>query len=260
MCKMFCAAGRFSELAMDERIKFHEFMSDLYRSTDYDRCDQDAMGVFAWHGDRTVHSRPAMVARDFVLRDEKWLSLMENPALLYLCHQRGAMSPVHPDLNNHPFVGKNIALMHVGWISHHMAIAESYGYQLESDTDTELFMRLGDDRSALAPGGVPWSPVLAMQHMLQMSVEPTSLAMIDHSSDNPAIYFGSNKFSILPFHFYRIPRFKGVFMTATEAMMMIAEQLHFHYPREAVEKITDVEPNKVYQMRWDSDALTVFDN
>lgn len=260
MCKMFCAAGKFSELDTPTQLKFHEFMSDLYRSSDYDKMDQDAMGVYAWGNGRVVHSRPALVARDFVLNDVGWLSLEKHPAKLYLCHQRGAMSPTTPDLNNHPFVGDNVALMHVGWISHHLEIADAYGYPLVSDTDTELFMRMADDRRRWSIGLNAWSPVDILRMMLNLSPEPTALAFVDHSSINPAIYFGCNKYSLLPFHFYRIPEFKGVFMTATEAMMMIAEQLHFDCPSKAVMKITDAEPNKVYKMRWDSDSIISFDN
>jgi hypothetical protein len=243
---------------MSERLKLHEFMSDLYRSSDYDRTDQDAMGVFAWSGDRIIHSRPAVRAREFVLTNDKWLSLMGNPAKLYLCHQRGAMSPTK-EINNHPFVGDNVALMHVGWISQHFAIAQNMGLELVSDTDTELFMRLADGRVRSLSAVQTATPVDILKYMLQMTREPTALALIDYTSENPAIWFGRNQHSIHPFHFYRIPRFKGVFLTATEAMMIIAEQLTFDYPREAVFKITDVEPNKVYQMRWDSDSLISFD-
>jgi hypothetical protein len=256
---MFCAAGRFASLSPAERAKFHDFMGDLYRSTTHDSKDQDAAGFYSWCGDRRHHDRSGEDKRHLIRTSKEWASLEFNPAMLYLCHARGAFSdPTDPN-NNHPFVGENVALMHEGWISNHKVRAATRRLSLTTETDSELYMRLADQRRPPLGDREEWDAVECMSAMLQLTGEPTALAFIDHSSQRPHIWFGINNTAEHPFGFYRIRRFKGTFLVSTPEMMKIAGAVAFAHPTDAIERIEmDVEPFHIYKMDGLHDNITVF--
>ncbi len=258
---MFAATGRFSSLEIDERIKFYEFMNDLYRSTAYDGQDQDAAGFYSWGGDRRALGKSDGDARHLIRTCAAWHALKINPQLLYLCHARGAMSDATKSSNNHPFIGDNVALMHEGWLSDHRTFATKRGLTLTTETDSEFYMRLADQRRPPLGDREEWDAAQCMAAMLKVTAEPTAIAFVDHSSRYPHIWFGLNDSGDNhPFVFYRIKRFKGTFLVSTEQMMTIASHLAFENPDEEVERVEfNVEPFKVYRMGALHDNITVYE-
>lgn len=247
MCKMFAAAGQFGALDDDGRVLFHEFMSDLFRASTYDDKDGDASGFYAWSGDRRHHNRSAGDKRHIIRTSKEWSLMQHNPAKLYICHARGAMSDATRPENNHPFVGERCALMHEGWLTNHRGWASGRGLTLTSDTDSEFYMRYADK------GLLLMDPIETMEKCLQitaMSKEPTALAFIDHFSDEPSIWFAKNDSEgNHEFCFFYIPRFNGVFLTSTDAMMEIAAALTLE-PTD-VNLLEIPEPFVIYQMSLD---------
>jgi len=171
------------------------------------------------------------------------------------------MSDASNPNNNHPFVGENVALMHEGWISNHRQHAKKRGLSLTTETDSEFYMRLADQRRPPLGDREVWDQVACMQHMLHITEEPTAIAFMDHSSENPQLWFGKNDSEgNHEFAFYRIRAFKGIVMVSTEAMMKIAGALTFDEPEKEIETITtDVKPFAVYNIDPLHDALTVYE-
>jgi len=258
MCKCFTASGKFKDLSPKIRIKFHQFLTDLFASTNHDRQDQDAAGFYSWGGDRRAHEKIGVTPKGFTELSKKWESLKYNPSLLYICHARGAMGNSSNPINNHPFVGDNIALMHEGWISNHMDKATKRGLSLMTDTDSEFYMRVADQRRLSLGDRNEWSASTCLSAMLKITDEPTAIALIDHSSTHPHIWFGKNKAAgNHPFFFYQIKEFNGTFLTSTEEMMDIASYLAFDKPEKSVKKFPiDVEPFVVYKMDYQHSEIT----
>lgn len=250
MCKMFaCSVG---PLSLEEKPKFHDFMSDLFMATDHDGHDQDACGFYAWSGDRRAMQVKKGEPGEIVT-DTAWRLLRDNPCKLYICHARGAMTPVEPVINNHPFVGRNVALMHEGWLSEHRRLARAHGLELASETDSEFFMRYADRRTE----GQEWSPVSCMEQMVKMTREPTAIAFIDHSSVNPAIYFSRNSHGGNHLFFvYRIPKWNAIFLVSTEEMWNIACELNELDKSDYVELDGITTPFATYRLAWNSVTLT----
>jgi hypothetical protein len=261
MCKMFMAAGRFSSLDIDERPKFHRFMEDLFRSTQYDSKDQDAAGFYSMIGDRHHHDRSGGDSRHLIRTSREWRLMEHNPCTMYLCHARGAMSSAVNPNNNHPFVGENVALMHEGWLELHKEEAKQRRLSLNTETDSEFYMRLADQRRPPLGDRNEWDPVACMNSMLKITTEPTALAFIDHSSKRPQLWFGKNgSEGNHPFYFYRIKRFKGMFLVSAEEMMTIAGALNFDDPGADIQRIPfDAEPFKTYQMDPLHNNITVYE-
>jgi hypothetical protein len=267
MCKIFVASGQFDKLDLETKIIFHEFMVNLFIATAHDGCDQDAAGFFVWSKKFKKTGKLGIPGINFALSDEEWLSLKENPGNLYLCHARGAMSSVVPAKNNHPFVGKNVALMHEGWISNYLNIALARDIKLETETDTELFAKIadarkedGNERYEKTTAGANfedyrnnWSPSKCMRSMITMTTEPTVLTFVDFSSRNPAIYLGKGSHSLHPYLVYRIDKFKGNFIVATKAMMDFAASLL----GVSYKLVFQVNPYEILELRYNEKGIIV---
>ena len=246
MCKMFAVAA---DVPNRQARLFHEFMSDLFRACVFDGKDKDATGFYAWSGDRSCSSRESVPADEFPSIKTHWSRMEHNPALLYLCHARGAMGPTVPLLNNHPFVGDNVALMHEGWLSSHQIIAKNRGLTLNSSTDSELYMQVADQRRLPLGDRKPWTPLSCMTGLLKITHEPTALAFIDHSSKFPVISFGmNNNGGNHMFAFYYIPRFKAHVLVSTPEMMTIATEVN---EMEPAELLFHPKAFTHYEMGWD---------
>jgi len=258
VCKMFAAAGQFKSLGVYGSMDFHEFMTRLFEASAHDGQDQDAAGFFSWGGDRSTHARSSAESpADFIEDCRAWHSQSQSPHLLYIAHLRGAMSSAEEQINNHPFKGDNVTLMHEGWISQHQEMATKRGLSLESNTDSELFMRIADHRRPSLGSRDEWDAVNCMRAMLGLTSEPTALAFIDHGSKKPKIYFGKNgNRGNHKFHFYRVPQFKGIVLTSTHEMMTIASEMCS--TTIEFEEIQQPEPFHVYCMDWERDTVLTY--
>ena len=263
---MFAAAGRFQSLLSKDKASFHSFMGMLWESTQWDGNDQDAAGFYAWSGDRAPQARVEalgrngeMIARASALMpvEPEWQRLELSPCKMYLCHARGAMSDTFPLINNHPFIGNNVALMHEGWVSHHRDVARERGLFLTSNTDSELYMRIADQRRPPIGDRKKWSPIECMGSMLDLTDEPTALCFIDHSSRYPHTYFGMNKDGNHPFTIIRYPKYNGIFLVSSFEMWMIAIARD-NGTEQDFEVLHSPEPFDVCKFDWRGDSLEVF--
>jgi len=257
MCKMFMAAGQFDFTDIGKRRLLHRFLTALFKSTNYDRMDQDAAGFYAWSGDRERLSKKGINATDFVDSDREWGLLEQNPAKLYLCHARGAMSNTTPPDNNHPFKGEHNVLMHEGWISNYKDLARQQGLKLETETDSEFYMRFADTmRDAFAYE--EWSPSKCMNALMRFTSEPTALAFINRSNRFPSIWFAKNEHAEHKFIVFRIPFFNGIFIVSDEAMMTIAGDLTFDRPHDFIRAVTVPEPFEIFKISNRTDIVETF--
>jgi len=193
MCKILGIGTPAANTNETVKGHFQTFVSAMVSAMVRDGADKDATGVFAWNGGECYSDNMPVPANVFVEKSCVWKHLVENPAKLYLIHARGAMfGDAENPLNNHPFVGKNVALAHVGWLEKHKEIAEEHDLTLDGECDSEVFLRYAEQLLKKNPNvhnAYSYNTEL-FNGTMAIANQPSFLAMMQHSLSAPALLFG----------------------------------------------------------------------
>jgi hypothetical protein len=184
-------------------------------------------------------SKEAFPAGVFVTRSP-WHRLPDmGPSILGLHARSGKGYPRDPsyDINHHPFVGENIALMHEGWIDQDwFEDAKQLNIPLETQTDSELVMRVIDGYPTLIEG------VQALFRLFPTSV----FGLVIWDRRNPrAINFVSNGRRNSPYHIFYSSLFRTQNLISRFAMVEIA-LTRTERAEMGIEDVRQTEPNLLY--------------
>jgi hypothetical protein len=165
----------------------------------------DATGFAGYSDGEFAADKAAISSTHFVRRSKAWRNAMIGNALSIIGHTRAATSGSPKDNdNNHPFHSKRYSLVHNGGIWLHEQIAEQYGFQLETDCDSELILHFVNSEKALRDG------ILSAFEVLD-SVGTMAVAVLDRSDRSVNLFRTKDS----PCVALRVPRWNAVIFAST---------------------------------------------
>lgn len=255
MCSIVGAAGPIHQLSHKLQEEFHEFLSCLFSMAEV--RGRDAAGFWVWRDDHYVFEKRPIPAEDLIKRSPRWKSLRYHPGSLYLLHTRAATEgDPNDNVNNHPHIGSHSVMVHNGCIFNFEAIVKKYNLQLGSDCDSEVLVRLVENKDGVEDG---------LKHMFQATYENTgtasiAVAVVDRREPNKILCTRNHG---NPLYLYRSKKFNCTFFVSTEQIFELALELLYGVKTPDVIEATveNVTPYHLYELdgatgNWSSKFLT----
>lgn len=238
MCTLFLSAGKIGRTPLNIRSLWYEnFLRPIAAVAELQ--GSGAAGIMVANNGAVLHSKEAFPAGVFITRSP-WQQLPQmGPSILGLHARSGKDYPrtASYDIDHHPFVGENIALMHEGWIDHDwFEDARRFNIPLETTTDSELVMRVIDGYPTLIEG------VRALFGQFPLSV--FGLVIWDRRQPR-TIHFVSNGRRCSPYHIFYSSLFRTVNLISRFSMVEIALS-GIEREQMGIEDVVQSKPNILY--------------
>ena len=218
MCGIFGFIGKIPEQASDDAYLFlrHLFIQSKDRGT-------HASGFATVHGDSPlIIEKRAIPADNFVFACSRFKALKEKMPSVFIGHTRHATTGTQSrGRNNHPFNSPRYTMVHNGHIDDWDKLAKSRPIKMRSETDSEVIIRLLDEKHTMATG---------VQHVVN-TVDKDSkiaIAVIEHQNkDNRKLFLfrKDNPISVLT-----VPAWRAIFFASTQGIIENAMKGAFGLP------------------------------
>jgi glucosamine 6-phosphate synthetase-like amidotransferase/phosphosugar isomerase protein len=153
------------------------------------------------------------------------------------------------NINNHPHIGEHSVLVHNGMIWQHENIARSHNLKLKSDCDSEVLLRLAEQKESMTEG---------VEHMAKVIKQAPStgswaVAIVDRRNPSEVVVARN----VSPLVLYKCPRLKMTFFASTEdifekACSILYKEKNPH--KLGFEKMA-VDVHRIYRLRSDGTVV-----
>lgn len=207
MCGIFGFIGKIPEAASEDAFIFlrHLFIQSKDRGT-------HASGFATVHGNSPLIIEKRAIPSDaFVYACSRFKALKQKMPSVFIGHTRHATTgPQSRGRNNHPFSSPRYTMVHNGHIEDWDKLAKSRPINMRSETDSEVIIRLMDERDSM-PSGV--------QHVID-TVDKTSkmaIAVIQHQDkENRRLFLFR---TTNPIVVATVPAWRAIFFASTQKIL-----------------------------------------
>lgn len=139
MCGIFGYVGRVGQEKLQDA---HNFLSNLAIASEARGTDATGFAC-RWPKNIVLADKQPVRASHFVRTSYKFAALKWSMPTTFIGHTRlGTGSSPKINNNNHPFFGKDFMMVHNGIIPSWKDYCNKYGLELQSETDSEIVLRL----------------------------------------------------------------------------------------------------------------------
>ena len=213
------------------------FLSALAVSTE--KRGPHSTGYAALNGAGIFHAKAPLPASEYVAT-KKWARISARPSEIVIGHCRFATTG-HPSVNrnNHPHVGRGLALVHNGVVRGHRLVASRESVDLTSECDSEVILRVLEKHGVRTGAERLFRDVLGGLH------RSAAVAVIEAAERRLALFRSIDR----PLHVARIPELgDAVFFASTSEIMQEAMVLAFGRTLKASSAFSAM-PGRLYWVR-----------
>jgi glucosamine 6-phosphate synthetase-like amidotransferase/phosphosugar isomerase protein len=215
VCGIFGLIGSVPEVARDDAFTFLKHLAIASK----DRGSH-ATGFASVHRDSPLLIEKRAVPSDkFVFACTRFKAFKQQMPTLLIGHTRHATTGHQSrGRNNHPFNSARYSLVHNGHIDDWDKLAKSHPLNLRSETDSEVIIRLIDERDTVQDG---------VQHMID-TVDKDSriaIALLRHFEANNRRLYLFRKDN--PIHVATVPAWRSIFFASTQEIIEKALQTSY---------------------------------
>lgn len=213
------------------------FLSALAVATE--KRGPHSTGYAALNGAGIFHAKAPLPASEYVAT-KKWTRIGARPSEIVIGHCRYATTGAPAvNRNNHPHVGRGLALVHNGVLRGHRLVAARESIDLTTECDSEVILRV------LEKHGIRTGVERLFRDVLGGLNRSAAVAVIEVSERRLALFRSIDR----PLYVVRIPELgDAVFFSSTAEIMLEAMVLAFGRQLETASAFSTL-PGRLYWIR-----------